>query len=545
MNRDKKMGLIGFITVGIFFGTTIFQNCAKVNYKTQDAVTQKSQTGLTRSVTIDPTFNQQKADLKVLFVVDDSYTMSQSQSQLATAIDSLLTPLQGHNTEFKIVSTSGVPSNEIDYNISTRYLTEQHQEIPFSQITNVSSYLIEKNIVNSSAYRHPALKLYRDSSPAQFNSLKAQIKSAIQSVGVNGSDIEEGFCATARQLFDETASKFFKAGDKAAIVILSDEDDTSDFNKCVTRYVQRVSSKSVVYYNYGQLRARLTLEYQISRDGVTSWVPVVWGVGLSGAQNISLDTACSVNDKNFAIQKITSQGYIIRNVSDCIYESVQASYYGADIGDDGTDTTKNLCNSPTYFHGQFFSNLYSMVNSIGWSAQPGSCSKQVIPGSTVSQNIEFDSVIKSDVSANNTQDLKYAILNKSTDLFGSGGFIVASLVHLPGESCALATGQAYGTKYHALRNLLNTSGVEASLCSGNFSSALSQVSNFIVNEATHSYVVSDLTDSEAIQSVSVHRGGQLIKLSFGSDCEVVRQTITLTGFTLVTGDVLEVTVGDR
>lgn len=544
MNRDRRMGLIGIVTVGIFFGTTIFQNCAKVNYQTTTTPVTTTATGISRSVTIDPTFNQQKADVKVLFVVDDSYTMSQSQAQLAAAVDSLLTPLQGHNAEFKIVSTSGVPSNEVDYTISTRYLTEQRVEIPFSQVTSVSSYLVEKNIVNTVAYRHQAFKLYRDSTTSQFNSLKTQIKAAIQSVGVNGSDTEEGFCATARQLFDQTSSKFFKPGDKAAVVILSDENDSSEFSKCVTRYVQRVSSKPVVYYNYGQLRARLTLEYQISRDGVTSWVPVVWGVGLSGAQSITLGANCSANDKSTSVQKLTSQGYNVRNVSACVYESVQASYYGSDIGDDGTDSTKNLCSSSTYFHGQFFSNLYTMVNSIGFSAESGSCTKQIVAGSAVSQSIEYDSVVKSDMSASNTQDLKYAIFNKSTELFGNGGFIVASLVHLSGESCALATGQSYGTKYHDLKLILNNSGVEASLCSGSFSSVLSQVSNFVVTESTKSYVVSGLTDAESVTAVSVRRGGSLIKLT-SSDYELVRGTITLTGFVLVSGDVIEVTIGDR
>lgn len=544
MNRDRKMSLIGLLTVAVFFITAVFQNCAKVNYQTEGNPPLVADAVADRSVTIDPSFNQQKADVKVLFVVDDSYTMSQSQAQLATAIDSLLTPLQGHNAEFKIVSTSGIPSNEVDYTIQTKYMNEQKVEIPFSGITSVPSYLMERNISNNQSNRHPNFKLYRESTPSQFNSLKAQIKSAILNVGVNGSETEEGLCATARQLFDQSASKFFKAGDKAAIIIISDEDDSSDFNKCVTRYVQRVSTKPVVYYNYGQLRARLTLEYQTSRDGVLSWVPIVWGVPLSGAQTITLGGNCTNADKSLATQKLASAGYVIRNVTECIYESVPATYYGSDIGDDGTDPNRNLCSSPAYFHGQFFSNLYLMVNAIGLSSETGSCVKQVVPGSAISQPIETDSVVKSDVSANNTQDLKYAVMNRSTELFGNAGFMVASLAHLSSESCALATGQSYGTKYHALRNLLNGNGIEASICSSDFSSVLSQVSNFVITEAKKSYVVSDLAENESILSVSVRRGGKIILLN-ESDREIVRQSITLTGFNLVAGDVLEIKIGAR
>ncbi|MBC7466765.1 MAG: hypothetical protein H7256_12300, partial [Bdellovibrio sp.] len=128
-------------------------------------------------------------------------------------------------------------------------------------------------------------------------------------------------------------------------------------------------------------------------------------------------------------------------------------------------------------------------------------------------------------------------------LFGSGGFIVASIVHLPGQSCGLATRQSYGSKYHDLKLILNNSGAEASLCSGSFGSILSQVSTFVVSEASKSYVV-NLTDAESITSISVRRGGNLIQLS-SSDYEVVRGTITLTKFTLVSGDVIEVKIGDR
>jgi hypothetical protein len=541
MNRNQKMGITGLFVVGFFAISPIFQNCAKVNYDTFSNVGTLG-TGGSRKLTIDPTYNQVKANLKVLFVVDDSYTMSQSQLQLANALDSLLNPLMGHNVDIKIVSTSGVPSNEVDYNITTRYMTEQRLMIPQSQTSSLSSYLIEKSVANNSNLRHGTLKLYRSSTTAQFNALKNQIKSAILDVGVNGSDTEEGLCSTARQLFDESSSSFFKAGDKAAIIILTDENDSSVFSNCVSRYIQRVASQPVVYYNYGQQRARVTLEYQLTRDGATDWYPVVWGVALNGAQTITNGNTCSSAHLNYAVNRITSQGYVIRNVSACVYETVPASYYGADLGDNGSDVNKNLCTQQAIFNNTAYTNLYTMVNAIGLSAQPGSCSKLVLPGNTLSNSIEYESVIKSDVASTNAQNIMYAIKNRATQLFGSSGFNLASLIRKYGESCSLSSGQTYGVAYEGLATLLGpANSVTASLCASNFSSTLSQVSNYIVTEAASSYVISGLQSTESVIGVKVLRGTQNVSLS-SSEYEVVGTTLTITNFTLQTGDKLEVQI---
>ena len=539
MKREQKMGYFGLFIASLFLVSPIFQNCSKVNYQTIDPnAVQKSTELVARKVTIDPTFNQNKSDMKVLFVVDDSYTMSQSQTQLANAIDSLLNPLQGHNVEFKIVSTSGVPSNEVDYAIKTRYFSEQNMEIPESQLQGVSSYLVERSIKTSSINRHGLLKLYRESTTAQFAAVKSQVKSAILGVGTSGSDTEEGLCATIRQIYDESSARFFKPGDKAAVVILTDENDTSVFNKCSSRYRQRASTKPVVYYNYGQQRAKLSLEYQLTRDGVNTWQPIVWGIGLSGARTITPGDTCTPNDQADALTKINSEGYTVRNVTSCIYEVVQASYYGADLGDDGTVSNKNLCESTIWFNGRTYANIYSMVNAIGLSVAPISCGKQLILGNTLSEQIEFDSIIKSDAASFAAQDFNLSILNRANEVFGSTGYIVASLIRQSGESCALASGQSYGIKYQELNQLLGPQkSVSQSLCNADFSNTLSQVSKFIVTEAMNSFVV-PLQDGERVLSVSVIRASQAIKLT-NSEYEAIGGAVTL-HYALVKGDTLEI-----
>ena len=529
MNTHKKMSLLGFAILGVIFITSIFQNCAKVNYQSKAFTSANVNTGnavITKVATINPLFNPQNADMKVLFVVDDSYTMSQSQSRLSSALDSLLNPLEGRNVEFKIVSTSGIPDNQIDYGIQT---------------SNISSTVIQNTITNSVNNRHGVLKSLQGYNSAQFISLKNQIKSSILAVGTNGSNIEEGFCAAARQLFDDSANSFFSSGDKAAVIFLTDENDASAYSSCLSSYQQNSTATQVVYYNYAQKRARITLEYQVDRDGIISWYPVTWGIPLTSPNNFVDTSTCSVADKNAALAKISQMGYTVQNVSACTYESVQANYYGSDLGDNGTVTNKNLCTSTVTFQGQNYSNFYSFLTASNISAVTNSCAKQVVSSNFISTNSNYTSVISSDTVANNAQDLRAALINRSNELFGTG-FIFASIVRRNGEACALQAGQSYGVKYETLTQNLGSNGVIESMCAANFSNILSNVSSFIRNVANRSYVVSEMAEDESIFSVAVRRNNVSTPLT-SNQFEAVGSTVTLTNFNIYQGDVIEVTYG--
>ena len=95
MIHQKKLSLGTLILVAALFVASVFQNCAKVNYQAQPNIKVGGVNVVTKQVSINPAFNPQNADMKVLIVVDDSYTMSQSQSRLSSAMDSLLDPLIG------------------------------------------------------------------------------------------------------------------------------------------------------------------------------------------------------------------------------------------------------------------------------------------------------------------------------------------------------------------------------------------------------------------------------------------------------------------
>jgi hypothetical protein len=541
VERQKKIGFIGLFLISAIATTMIFQNCSKVNYDIQTNPNVKTNGKVERTASINPTFNTQNSDMKVLFVVDDSYTMSQSQTRLSTAIDSLINPLFGRNVEFKIVSTSGIPNNEVDYIINKKYFNVSQTEITEAQAFSSQNYFIEKTVANRPDGRHTKMASLKNYTQSQFNTIKNKVKQNILYVGVNGSDTEEGFCSAARQLFDDSSSGFFKQGDKAAIIFLTDEDDASTFTSCVSKYQERISNSPVVYYSYLEQRAKLRLEYQVTRDGISTWIPVTWAVGLPNGQYFSAAATCNMSDVSIATNIITQKGYNIRNVSDCTYEAVQSTRYGADLGDDGSVPTKNLCTSLVTFQGATYTNLYSFITASNLSAVAGSCQKTTQPANSIAQTGVYTSVIQSDSASTNMQDLRNALITKSQELFGSG-FIYANIIRKSNESCDLQSGQSYGQKYENLALQLPQNSMVESMCATNFSNVLNQVSQFIVTSANNSYMVPGLTDGEVILAVSVKRNGQLIPLDY-SQYEAVGSTITLTNYTLIQGDTLEVGIG--
>lgn len=527
MMKEKGMSLVALILISAVMVTTTFQNCAKVNYQLdQKNNATTSQSVMTKTAQINPSFNPENADMKVLFVVDDSFTMSQSQQRLSNALDSLLDPLEGRNVDFKIVSTSGLPNNMIDYDVETNVIN-----------SNTSEHTV-KNSVNN---RHALLRSLAAFNASQFSSLKSQIKNAVLSVGTNGSDTEEGFCAAVRQLYDTSANRFFQPGDKAAIIFLSDENDSSAFNNCLAQYKVNTQANQVIVYTYNQQRVRLNLEYKVDRDGLEFWYPATWEVPLSTPNQFANNAACNTADMNAALQKMTDLGYQVRNTANCTYVLSAANFYGADLGDDGSNASKNLCTSTVTFNGNTWTNLYSYITASNYSAQSGSCQKQTYSASTISPATDWTSVVASDSAALNSQDLMMGLVNKSNELFGTG-YIVASIIRKQGESCALQSGQSYGTKYIQLSDRLGSRGVTESLCASSFTSVLSQVSQFIKTESTKSYVVPNMSSDESIMSVVVRRNGQEIKLTT-SQFEAVGSTLTLTQFSLQQGDLIEVTYG--
>lgn len=542
MTREQKLGILGFVLAVAFSVSPIFQNCAKVNYGTKS---NEDPTGLalaSRKIMIDTTTEKASAPVKILFIVDDSYTMSQSQQLLSNSIDSLLNPLKGRNVTIKVVSTSGVPNNAIDYSSDVKYFNELQQEITASQTAGLANFYIEKRYYNING-RHSEYKILPNDSDLNFSNTRAALKNTLLNMGTNGSDQEEGLCAIARQLFDTSSTAFFKAGDKGLVILISDENDASVFDRCTYKVREKMSSQDVALYNYNQQQVRLKLEVRNTQDGLEQWLPVEWGVSLSGQTAISVNANCSTEHKNYGVNKITALGYQVRNVSSCVYEVVAAAFNGKDLGDDASNPATNLCTQSLMFNNVSYSDLYQMVNSTGYSVQAGSCQRTIQPGNTAKTLEENAFVTLADSTATTAKSLPLAIYNRASTLFGQNSFFLSAIVHKNPESCSLSSGQSYGTKYEELSRSFPDQSVVTSICDSNYGPALGQLSSYVIDVVTKSYQA-DISSEEKIIAVVVLRGSESIRLGTG-DYEAAGGTITFLNFQLQVGDKIEAYISQK
>jgi hypothetical protein len=213
-----------------------------------------------RSAEVDPTFMSEKPLMKVVMVVDNSFSMSQAQTYLAKGIGDMVNGIHipnkdgsiGMNVDFYIVSTNGLKDskgntrlkNDTVYSIlqagtyTPLMSTLPNLDNPYTRTTNYLPYYNETSPYQIISFRSGM-------SDSDFNTGVAAFKSAITSIGTSGSDTEEGICVLNRTLFlEDQARKIFNVGDKAAFVVLSDENDQSTSATCVASTQQQCAGST-------------------------------------------------------------------------------------------------------------------------------------------------------------------------------------------------------------------------------------------------------------------------------------------------------------
>lgn len=528
-----KMFAIPVISiVGLYVGFFQFQNCAKVNYQTQNGVT-VTETGTPNGdkiAEINPEFFSDPSDLKILLIVDDSYTMSQSQQQLHQAMDSLLDPVKGRTSEIRIISTTGVLNNQVDYTSA-----DSADVIPPGKVQRI--YRPANN------GRHAPFQILSTYSNDQFNEMKAKIKAEVLKVGIQGSDNEEPICASLHHLYDESGTRFFKSGDKVAVIILSDENDSSVFDQCSKMIEFMRTAETGVLYSYLQERALATVEYEVTNDNVPVQVTSQIGLALAHTHSGESNTVCSAQDRESVKSRLTAQGYNVIAITDCKYTLQETFFYGSDFGDDGSNPDRNLCTQGFTYNNQNYLNLYQYLVASQLPARAGSClQKPLDTGSFVPTGLSTSIIPLTSVPGQN-KDLLSGLQERAETLFGSG-YVVASLVRRLNDSCSLQAGQSVGAIFETLTQKLGTNGVIESLCASSFSTVLTKVSNFVVSQSKKSYQLKVLEQGEYIKGINIKRGTTTFTLS-SHQYEVVGSTITFLSFDPQPGDLFQVIIGKK
>lgn len=240
----------------IFAGAALFgyQNCAgKVNFATTEGLLtsmsaeDECPNGCTDGE-ISSSENVQKPEVKVVLVVDNSFSMSQSQTKLARGVASLIDGLNGFAASFHLYTTSNdsgdktvvapTPGCERTRGGLASILPDPSCPAGTSRVlgdiyNQFSNYILKPSLTSESTF-----KISETATSADFALLKSALADRIagqNGVGTNGSDSERGICTMARTVYDTGVNKIFKPDDVAVFAVISDEDDQSSLQNCFAK----------------------------------------------------------------------------------------------------------------------------------------------------------------------------------------------------------------------------------------------------------------------------------------------------------------------
>jgi hypothetical protein len=249
------------INTAVFGIVIMFQACSK-NYDVQlqrVGLPPKCRDGQCKTSQINPDLDLIRPPTKVLFVVDNSRTMKLSQGYLAKGVKTLADDLHGFNADFYVYSTSDKHEKKTNFDgtkvdkddkpvlsstplqscqwtedVDGKPIIKTGGACPKDKKITYSSEIF--NLMNPSLATD--LRFRSEYSAAQLNWASDQLSAAITSVGVDGSSTETGLCTLVRSVYNESANSLFKKGDNAAMVILSDENDFTSPQNCLSRVTE-------------------------------------------------------------------------------------------------------------------------------------------------------------------------------------------------------------------------------------------------------------------------------------------------------------------
>lgn len=180
---------------------------------------------------------------QVLLIIDDSNTMSANQAKVRSNLDSLLGPLRGMNVRVKVMTTTDASdrkNGQFKFTRSDGTFFNKTADSPWSSENSFPEYLdqniaqIERLHLKGEFSNSSNIFNLKDThTQAESTAVIERIKNYISNIGTNGSSSEKVLCPLLRHFENLDANSFYATNRKTAIVVISDEDDSSRVDDCV------------------------------------------------------------------------------------------------------------------------------------------------------------------------------------------------------------------------------------------------------------------------------------------------------------------------
>ncbi|MCB0355801.1 MAG: hypothetical protein KDD40_02280, partial [Bdellovibrionales bacterium] len=106
MGSRKRTFIPTFFIISLITIIAIFQNCSDVTFETTDELLKQGIDGELRQVSLSPKINENRPDIEVTTILDNSNSMTNIQNQVKTAISTTTSVLKGFNGTVSLYSTT-------------------------------------------------------------------------------------------------------------------------------------------------------------------------------------------------------------------------------------------------------------------------------------------------------------------------------------------------------------------------------------------------------------------------------------------------------
>lgn len=496
----------------ILFGVIVlaFQNCSQVEFESVDVLHSGSNSA-ERILEFKAESKLVPQDIKILLVVDDSYTMSQSQQYLSDKSSILIEALKGRNVELLLTTTSDPRKTTVNsYFVSSDPNKKLNTLTNLPPLREVSASSIKSHgerylqVYGSAPDRKEVFKIAANMSENQFNAVASAIKQKIKELGVNGNSNETGICPILRHIGDKSKDSFLRDGDRVGVVIITDENDMTSHSNCNAGSSSIISNDQLIYY--GLKFPTASIKHTITtggQDGVGSGrvsEQIIYAA--TDDPSWSAGYACSTADR----EKFRKQ---YPTMISCVYNSYDYPVH-FEFKEISSSNVTGFCNQAFVFEGSTYSSVADYFK------------KNVNSTYTPFLNLATCSYKGSDGAISRTLDVKneyFGILQKSIiqnlkDLSTArfkDNFFVSALIHRKSQSCQLQAGQSYGSVYESLATLLGLNNAYLhSLCENNYSEPLAQLAGYV--SQVQPVLKIETLPGELVSKVSIRNLGSEIVL---------------------------------
>ncbi|RME16434.1 MAG: hypothetical protein D6797_04565 [Bdellovibrio sp.] len=273
--KNTKIFVFGTLFITFSLIITIFQNCSDVAFETTSELL-KAGVGSLRQVTLQPQFKENRPDIDVTTILDNSNSMSLIQDSVKKSLSATTSALKGFNGSFQLYTTT----QELTPEDKKNHKSDIHKNIlldSFYKIANENGELVPalnfslsdlasyKNAMDANGMplynSYEKVTQYLNHSPFQnitfhqnmdnnqFAQFQQNVFNEINKVDTNGSSMEMGLCSLLRNIEEHKSDK---VGKFQTFIIATNEDDSSTEQNCLKEFIQRYSRVPNSPSQYGQ-----------------------------------------------------------------------------------------------------------------------------------------------------------------------------------------------------------------------------------------------------------------------------------------------------